>query len=207
MKAKSDMYEAVPTKSSLANMINEAVQDTRRTRSADDDIPRNERKKIPNAAETALHFGGRDSDSEFADDAAAQGRSLPEDVGNSNSDDEEDEFYKQVVELKKRKGAIKEEEAKIKKQRLEEMAALEEGDDGQQAEAGKRTIGYQIEKNKGLDRQKKTDISRVKLKKKFSKASKNRRGQVREVRRETKPYAGESTAINTRVVHSRSLRQ
>jgi len=65
----------------------------------------------------------------------------------------------------------------------------------------RRAITYQMSKNKGLQpkRKKEQRNPRVKHRKKFEKAKVRRKGQVREVRTETKRYGGEHSGINMRV--------
>jgi len=65
----------------------------------------------------------------------------------------------------------------------------------------RRGITYEMSKNKGLQpkRSKIQRNPRVKHRKKFEKAKVRRKGQVREVRIETKKYAGEISGINKRV--------
>jgi U3 small nucleolar RNA-associated protein 3 len=65
----------------------------------------------------------------------------------------------------------------------------------------RRGITYEMSKNKGLQpkRSKIQRNPRVKHRKKFEKAKVRRKGQVREVRKETKKYAGEMSGINKRV--------
>ncbi|GBM54477.1 Something about silencing protein 10 [Araneus ventricosus] len=69
---------------------------------------------------------------------------------------------------------------------------------------GKRKITYQIAKNKGLTAKRKKEARnpRVHNRMKFRKAKIRRKGQVREVIRETKRYDGEPTGISTHVVKS-----
>lgn len=64
-------------------------------------------------------------------------------------------------------------------------------------EAGKRYVGYQIIKNKGLTAQKRKELRnpRIKNKIKFKKALVRRKGSVREVRSQTGLYAGETSGI------------
>merc|ERR1719510_35341 len=65
----------------------------------------------------------------------------------------------------------------------------------------RRAITYQMSKNKGLQpkRNKLQRNPRVKHRMKFEKAKVRRKGQVREVRKELKKYAGEISGINMRV--------
>ncbi|BES99856.1 Something about silencing protein [Nesidiocoris tenuis] len=80
--------------------------------------------------------------------------------------------------------------------------------DNEDDKDAKRPITYQMMKNKGLTpkRRKEMRNPRVKNKKKFKKAVKNRRGQVREVRKETSKYGGEISGINKFVCKSVKLR-
>merc|ERR1711874_379222 len=68
-------------------------------------------------------------------------------------------------------------------------------------EDGKRSITYQIAKNKGLTpkRSKLQRNPRVKHRVKYAKAKVKRKGAVREVRTEVKKYSGEMFGINARV--------
>ncbi len=90
---------------------------------------------------------------------------------------------------------IEDEEEEEADEPLEEEA-VEEGEDGQ-----RRSITYQIEKNKGLTpkRSKLQRNPRVKHRHKFEKAKVRRKGAVRQVRTEVKKYGGELTGINARV--------
>ena len=80
----------------------------------------------------------------------------------------------------------------------------EEGDDGAEDEdedEKRRSITFQIQKNKGLTpkRPKMQRNPRVKHRFKFDKAKKRRKGAVREARSETTRYGGEVSGINARV--------
>jgi len=76
-------------------------------------------------------------------------------------------------------------------------------------EGSKRQINYAISKNKGLTayRRKEARNSRVNNRRKYTEALKRRRGQVREMRSNDKPYEGEATGINAAVVRSIPLQQ
>ena len=65
----------------------------------------------------------------------------------------------------------------------------------------RRSITYEMSKNKGLmpKRSKLQRNPRVKHRVKYQKAKVRRKGQVREVRTEVKKYAGEMSGINKRV--------
>ena len=78
----------------------------------------------------------------------------------------------------------------------------EEGSEGAEDEDEKRrSITFQIQKNKGLTpkRPKMQRNPRVKHRFKFDKAKKRRKGAVREARSETTRYGGEVSGINARV--------
>ena len=86
----------------------------------------------------------------------------------------------------------------------EEVQAMEEGPTethSEDFEEERRAITYQIAKNKGLQpkRNKLQRNPRVKHRHKFEKAKVRRKGQVRDVRKETKKYGGEASGINMRV--------
>jgi len=74
-------------------------------------------------------------------------------------------------------------------------------EDEEEEEEGKRSITYQIAKNKGLTpkRSKLQRNPRVKHRVKYAKAKVKRKGAVREVRTEVKKYSGEMFGINARV--------
>ncbi|NXU54714.1 SAS10 protein, partial [Turnix velox] len=101
-----------------------------------------------------------------------------------------------------------EEKLKLKRKRTEgedvpeEEAVLEDEDPNK-----KRSVTYQMMKNKGLTpRRKKIDRNpRVKHREKFRRARIRRKGQVREVRRELQRYAGEHSGIRAGVKKSRKL--
>lgn len=71
----------------------------------------------------------------------------------------------------------------------------------------KRVIDRSIEKNRGLTPYRKKDNrnARVKHRKKYEKALKRRRGQVRDVMANDRPYEGEATGINPHVVRAVQL--
>ncbi|XP_057291484.1 something about silencing protein 10-like [Hydractinia symbiolongicarpus] len=75
-------------------------------------------------------------------------------------------------------------------------------------EDGKRKITYQMSKNKGLMRKRRKELKnpRVKHKMKFKKAKIKHKGQVREVRKETERYGGETTGIKTNLARSVKLK-
>ena len=74
-------------------------------------------------------------------------------------------------------------------------------DEDDEDEEKRRSITFQIQKNKGLTpkRPKMQRNPRVKHRFKFDKAKKRRKGAVREARTEAKRYGGEASGINARV--------
>lgn len=79
-------------------------------------------------------------------------------------------------------------------------------DDGREDmdDAANRGISYKMLKNKGMTPSRKKEVRnpRKKYRNKFIKAEKRRQGQITEVRRETKRYAGEQTGIRTTLTRS-----
>jgi len=75
-------------------------------------------------------------------------------------------------------------------------------------EGEKRNIGYTINKNKGITayHNKEVQNPRVKYRRKYEKAIKRRKGQVRDIKEnESMIYGGEATGINPNVVRSVDL--
>uniref|UniRef100_A0A336MZR0 CSON007543 protein n=1 Tax=Culicoides sonorensis TaxID=179676 RepID=A0A336MZR0_CULSO len=82
-------------------------------------------------------------------------------------------------------------------------------DDEEEEEMGKRSITYQMSKNKGLTTRKykaEQRNPRVKNRSKYRKAVIRRKGSVREVRKETSRYAGEATGIKAFVKRSVTIK-
>ncbi|XP_027345353.1 something about silencing protein 10 isoform X2 [Abrus precatorius] len=113
------------------------------------------------------------------------------------SGDSENEFYKQVEEL----GAAKLAAKAPTYSRSTSVTTLPEI-----TVDGKRQISSQMEKNRGLtrNRNKAKKNPRKNYKLKHQKAVKNRKGQVRSIKRPTAPYGGEASGINASI--SRSIR-
>ncbi|KAE8721862.1 something about silencing protein 10-like isoform X2 [Hibiscus syriacus] len=113
-----------------------------------------------------------------------------------HSEDSEDEFYKQVKQQRAAKLAAK---AEIYTKTSAPPSLPEIVD-------GKRQITHQIEKNRGLTRQrnKNTKNPRKKYRLQSKKREKQRKGQVRDIRKPAGQYGGETSGINVGI--SRSIR-
>ena len=116
---------------------------------------------------------------------------------------EEDPYYAEVAAQQKQR-----KQSKAERRAAEEAEAIEARrsaptDTAEEGEA--RKAGRQIEKNRGLTRQRKKEDAnpRVKNREKFRKAVIRRKGQVRTVAVVGDgPYAGEATGIKKNVSHS-----
>ncbi len=114
---------------------------------------------------------------------------------------EEDEYYEQMVSRKKQKEAAKEERKKY----LEVYV----NDDYELGEGESRKATQKILKNRGLvpSRPKENRNPRVKKRRRYEKALKNRKGQVAALRtNEADQYMGEKSGIRSDVTHSRIFR-
>ena len=110
---------------------------------------------------------------------------------------EEDEYYEQMVSRKKQKEAAKEERKKY----LEVYV----NDDYELGEGESRKATQKILKNRGLvpSRPKENRNPRVKKRRRYEKALKNRKGQVAALRtNEADQYMGEKSGIRSDVTHS-----
>ncbi|GJP48586.1 hypothetical protein CLOM_g7869 [Closterium sp. NIES-68] len=129
-----------------------------------------------------------------------------EDLGFDQGDDEdgggeggeEDEFYAEARRMQEARKSAK--AAKYSSSGLIPEAEPSVDEDG------RRQITTQIERNRGLmaHRNKAVKNPRKKYKLKHANAVVRRKGQVRDVKRETAPYGGESTGIRSSI--SRSVR-
>ncbi|KAJ4830091.1 hypothetical protein Tsubulata_050354 [Turnera subulata] len=182
-----------------------AKQKTPKVISGDDDLPKRddigERRmkfEMGALARTGVKFeddAGDELDDEHVDEASDTDEDGDQEE-DGNSGDSGDEYYKQVEQQHAAKRAAK---AQIYT-RTQAVPSLPETVDG------KRKINYQIEKNKGLtpSRPKSAKNPRKKYRVKHKKQQQRRKGQVREVRKHTGPYAGEASGINPGI--SKSIR-
>ncbi|CAM8936548.1 unnamed protein product [Rhodiola kirilowii] len=121
-----------------------------------------------------------------------------DDVDMEDGEESEDEFYQQVKRQKIEKLASK--------QKMPSSDAEGKRYVPEETVDGKRHISYQMEKNRGLTRYRKKLIKnpRKKYKLKHKKAVVSRKGQVRDIRKPSGPYGGETSGINAGI--SRSIR-
>ncbi|KAL2344866.1 hypothetical protein Fmac_006151 [Flemingia macrophylla] len=167
--------------------------------SGDDDLPKRDdigerrRKHELRVLAGAGITAEDDGDDDQMDDLGPNEDNDEEDAG---SEDSENEFYKQVEQLRAAKLAAKAEAYS----RSTLVSSLPDSVEG------KRLISYQMEKNRGLtrNRNKAKKNPRKNYKLKHQKAVKNRKGQVRSIKRPTASYGGESSGINAAI--SRSIR-
>ncbi|XWS65066.1 hypothetical protein CRYUN_Cryun05aG0059100 [Craigia yunnanensis] len=170
--------------------------------SGDDDLPerddigerrrKHELRVLAGAAVKSEDDHGGEYDT-FEDDGAI---SVEENSDTEDTEGSEDEFYKQVKQKRAAKLAAK---AEIYT-RTSAPPSLPENVDG------KRQITHQIEKNRGLTRQRNKNIKnpRKKYRLQSKKREKQRKGQVRDIRKAVGQYGGESSGINVGI--SRSIR-
>ncbi|XP_030492048.2 protein THALLO [Cannabis sativa] len=171
--------------------------------SGDDDLPKRddigERRRRHEV--NVLQRAGIEAEDDGGDEIGAvetDGDDVEMDDEGESEEGSEDEFYNQVKQQREAKLAAK---AQIySRDSTLPVASLPETVDG------KRHISYQIQKNRGLTRQrnKKLKNPRKKYKEKHKKAVKNRQGQVRDVKTPKSRYPGEISGINASI--SRSVR-
>lgn len=186
--------------SKLSQLIIAANPNKRKVISGDDDLPKRDdvgerrRKHELQVLARAGIMPEDDAGNEAGDANSDEDAEMDEDSGSEGS---EDEFYKQVKQQRAAKLAAK---AEIYSRNSAAVASLPENADG------KRQITYQMEKNRGLTRQRKklTKNPRKKYKLKYKDTLTRRKGQVREVKKPMGPYGGETSGINIGI--SRSVR-
>ena len=114
---------------------------------------------------------------------------------------EDDDYYMEMVSRKKRKEDAKEERKKYLEVYVNDDYVLGEGES--------RKATQKILKNRGLvpSRPKENRNPRVKKRRRYEKALKNRQGQVAALRtNEADQYMGEKSGIRSDVTHSRVFR-
>lgn len=196
--AREDGSLLLPNK--LSRLVTSQTNKAKST-AGDDDLPKRDdigerRRKFELRV---LAGAGVKSVDDVEDEAEAE--AVPSDgVANEDLDAESDsdlEFYKQVEQEHAAKLTAKAEMYS----RPAKVPAMPET-----LADGKRQITYQMEKNRGLtrSRNKLTKNPRKKYRTKHQKAVVRRKGQVRDIKKPTGPYGGESSGINTGI--SRSVR-
>ncbi|XP_021742903.1 something about silencing protein 10 isoform X2 [Chenopodium quinoa] len=135
------------------------------------------------------------------DNDAAELDNEPERLGDktdAGDSDESEDFYNLVKKQKEAKDKLKAEKySRIPQDQYEIEITAD----------GKRRISKQMEKNRGLtrDRKKQKKNPRNKYKRQHEKVVNRRKGQVREVKRPKLSYEGELTGINPSISRSRRL--
>ncbi|RDY08334.1 Something about silencing protein 10, partial [Mucuna pruriens] len=169
--------------------------------SGDDDLPKRDdigerRRKHELRVLAGAGIKTEDDDDDGDDQMGDLGPNEVTEEHDDGSGDSENEFYRQVEQLRAAKLAAKAETYS----RNASVSSL------QDTVEGKRHISSQMEKNRGLtrNRNKAKKNPRKNYKLKHQKALKNRKGQVQSIRRPTAPYGGESSGINAAI--SRSIR-
>lgn len=167
--------------------------------SGDDDLPmRDDIGERRRKHELRILAGaGINSEEDVEDSSKLEGDDNAVKEEDSGTEESEDDFYKQVKQQRAAKLAAKEEIYS----RTSAMPSLPET-----SADGKRQITQQMEKNRGLTRARKklTKNPRKKYKLKHQKAVVRRKGQVRDIKKPSGPYGGETSGINAGI--SRSVR-
>ncbi|KAB1213217.1 hypothetical protein CJ030_MR5G022394 [Morella rubra] len=202
---------ATPLSSSKLSQIVSTKPNKPKVVSGDDDLPKRddigERRRKHELR--VLAGAGIKSQDDFGDEDGNVDVDADEDDDMEESDtgDSEDEYYKQVKQLRAAKLAAKAE--MYSRTTSAVVPSLPETVDG------KRLITYQMEKNRGLTRNRKKQIKNPRKKYKVScqklfaweqhkKKVNRRKGQVQEIKKPAGPYGGEASGIN--VGTSRSIR-
>ncbi|KAB2035918.1 hypothetical protein ES319_D04G186500v1 [Gossypium barbadense] len=191
--------------SNISKLIT-AKQNKSKVISGDDDLPKrddigerrrkHELRVLAGATVKSEDDHGGEYDTLEEDDGGNGGISGDEDDDTEDTEESEDEFYKQVKQQRAAKLAAK---AEIYT-RTSVPPSLPE------TVEGKRQITHQIEKNRGLTRQRNKNIKnpRKKYRLQSKKREKQRKGQVRDTRKPVSQYGGEASGINVGI--SRSIR-
>ncbi|CAE6047646.1 unnamed protein product [Arabidopsis arenosa] len=180
-----------------------------KTVSGDDDLPQRDdigerRRKFELRVLAGAGVKSSEGDDRNENGAFASDDDNDIDGGNNDmvdndgeSEGSEDEFYKQVKQKQEAKRAAKAEIYSRKPHLIPSSPERVEG---------KRHITNQIMSNRGLTRQRNKDLKnpRKKYRNKHEKKVIDRKGQVRDIRKQTGPYSGETRGINPNT--SRSIR-
>ncbi|XP_010517945.1 PREDICTED: something about silencing protein 10 isoform X1 [Camelina sativa] len=190
-----------------ANKVSKLVSTKRKpkTVSGDDDLPQRDdigerRRKfelrVLAGAGVKSEEDGRNGSGEFASDEDNDRDGFNNDMVDNDSESE-DEFYKQVKQKQEAKRAAK---AEIYSRKPHLIPSAPEDVDG------KRLITPQIQGNRGLTRQRNKDRKnpRKNYRDKHAKKVMRNKGRIRDIRKQTGPYAGETRGINPNT--SRSIR-
>ncbi|MFQ6648690.1 hypothetical protein Gotur_021450 [Gossypium turneri] len=192
--------------SNISKLITAKQNKSKKVISGDDDLPKrddigerrrkHELRVLAGATVKSEDDHGGEYDMLEEDDGGNGGISGDEDSDTEDTEESEDEFYKQVKQQRAAKLAAK---AEIYT-RTSVPPSLPETVDG------KRQITHQIEKNRGLTRQRNKNIKnpRKKYRLQSKKREKQRKGQVRDTRKPVSQYGGEASGINVGI--SRSIR-
>ncbi|XVF42908.1 hypothetical protein PTKIN_Ptkin01aG0403400 [Pterospermum kingtungense] len=196
------LSNALASSNKISQLI-AAKQNKSKVISGDDDLPKrddigerrrkHELRVLAGAAVKSEDDHGGEYGDTFEDDG---GLSVEENSDTEETEDSEDEFYEQVKQQRAAKLAAK---AEIYTRTMAPPSLPETVD-------GKRQISHQIEKNRGLTRQRNKKIKnpRKKYRLQSKKREKQRKGQVRDIRKPVGPYGGETSGINVGI--SRSIR-
>ncbi|KAJ0239810.1 Uncharacterized protein HA466_0225350 [Hirschfeldia incana] len=179
-----------------------------KTVSGDDDLPQRddigerrrkfELKVLAGAGVKSEEDGKNESEVFASDDDSDKDDDGDNDMVDSDGESEgEDEFYKQVKQNKQAKRAAK---AEIYSREPSSVSFEPETVDG------KRVVSHAILSNRGLTRHRNKDKKnpRKNYRDKYADKVKRRKGQVRDIRKPTGSYGGETSGINPNI--SRSVR-
>lgn len=168
--------------------------------SGDDDLPRRDdigERRRKHELRVLRGAGIKSKDDQDDEPGTIDSDGVDEMNGGDDEMDSDLEFYKQAQRERAAKVAAKYE----KHPRITAVSSLPET-----SVDGKRSINRQIEKNRGLtrSRNKLTKNPRKKYKLKHKKAVVRRKGQVRDIKKPSGPYGGETSGINAGI--SKSIR-
>ncbi|CAH8383806.1 unnamed protein product [Eruca vesicaria subsp. sativa] len=179
-----------------------------KTISGDDDLPQRddigerrrkfELKVLAGAGVKSEEDGKNESEVFASDEDNDKDEDGDDDMVDSDGESEgEDEFYKQVKQNKQAKRAAK---AEIYSRELSSIPSEPDTVDG------KRVVSNAILSNRGLTRHRNKDKKnpRKNYRDKYADKVKRRKGQVRDIRKPTGSYGGESSGINPNI--SRTIR-